>query len=335
MQLLVSTPLHILLVDSFSGRTSVLRAGDGYYYGITYKQDSFVLSHSGGYLGYFNSETFATFTVDHLIQPHQIEWVDDKILVANTGKNCVSVFDDQGNLLHDVYLNEIRWDDKDKGRKGNHFNSVHRSGERVYVVAHNYDRPSEIWELSWPDLNILTNWVTGAAWAHNFWDGEWGIVTCNSKAGTLHEVVTGETLWTPKEKGVLTRGLAVSAEYVFVGRSLHNERKERYWKDGGIWILDRKTLKILDKIMLPGSGDVHEIRLIGVSDECHNDQIIPQDAIANICSVSPVIAWAYRLRQSHRAFRQDVFPLSQIVRTAQMTARWRRSLRRAARKIIA
>lgn len=335
MQLLVSTPLHILMVDPFSGRTSVLRTGDGYYYGITYKQGNLVLSHSGGYLGYFNRETSPASTVNHLTQPHQIEWVDDKILVANTGKNCVSVFDDQGNLLRDVYLNEIRRDDKDKGRKGNHFNSIHRSGVRVYVVAHNYDRPSEVWELTWPDLNIVTTRVSQAGWAHNLWDSEWGMVTCNSKAGTLHEVISNETLWAPKEEGILTRGLAVSEEYVFVGRSLHNERKERYWKDGGIWVLDRKTLKTLDKILLPGSGDVHEIRLIGVLDECHNDQIIPRDALANICSVSPIIAWAYRLRQSHQAFRRDVFPVSQIVRTAQMTARWRRSLRRATRKVIA
>jgi len=279
-------------------------------------------------LGYFNIDISPVYTVDHLTQPHQIEWVDDKILVANTGKNCISVFDGNGNLLRDVYLNEIRWDDKDKGREGNHFNSVHKSGEQVYVVAHNYDRPSEVWELTWPDLQIVTNRVSRAGWAHNVWVNEWGLVICNSKAGTLYEVLSGETLWTPKEKGVMTRGLAVSDDYIFVGCSLHNERKERYWKDGGIWIVDRKTLTTIDKITIPGSGDVHEIRLVGVPDECHNDQVIPLAKLSSIRNVSPLIAWAYRLRKSHPTFRRDIFPVSQVVRTVQMTARWQRSLRR-------
>ncbi|MBU0512078.1 MAG: hypothetical protein KKD28_02385 [Chloroflexi bacterium] len=328
MFLLVSTPLQILLVNSASGQTSVLRAGDGYYYGITYKEGTLVLSHSGGYLGYYNERDAPIHTTDHLIQPHQIEWVDDKVLVANTGKNCISVFDEKGHLCRDVYLNEICWDDKNKGRMGNHFNSVHKSSDRIYVVAHNYHRPSEVWELSWPDLEVVGNTVSRAGWAHNFWANEWGWVTCNSKQGSLQDVSTGETIWASNEEGVMTRGLAVSEDHIFIGYSLHNERKERYWKNGGVWIVDRKTLKTVEKILFPGSGDVHEIRLVGVPDECHNDQVIPLERLDSIRSLSPLIGWAYELRKTRPSFRRDVFPVSQLVRTTQMSVRWRKSFQR-------
>ena len=33
----------------------------------------------------------------------------------------------------------------------------------------------------------------------------------------------------------------------------------RYWTTGGVWIVDRKTLKTIDKIILPGSGEVREV----------------------------------------------------------------------------
>ncbi len=329
MFLLISTPLHILLVDPSSGKTTILRTGDGYYYGITHKNGTTILSHSGGYLQYFRDNADPVQTIDHLIQPHQIEWVGDQVLVANTGKNCISIFDEKGNLCQDVYLNEIRWDDKDKGRKGNHFNSIHRTEDRISVVAHNYERPSEIWELTWPELQVVGNKASQAAWAHNLWVCEWGQVTCNSKHGSLMEVSTGETIWSSETPGAMTRGLAASQDYIFIGYSMHNERKERYWKNGGVWVVDRKTLKTLDKIIFPGSGDVHEIRLVGVPDGCHNDQVILLHQLNNIRRVSPLIAWAYKLRREHPSFRQDVFPISQFVRAVQMTARWGRSIRRA------
>lgn len=328
MLLLVTTPLQVLLVNPSNGETSVLRTGDGYYFGVTHHSGTIVLSHSGGYLQYFTADSRPIQTIDHLIQPHQIEWVDDYVLVTNTGKNCLSVFDPFGNLVRDVYLNEIRWDDKDGDRRGNHFNSVHKIGEKIFVVAHNYARPSEIWELTWPELEVANNYATRAAWAHNIWLGEWGLVICNSKGHSLYEVNTGEDIWRDGDDTTITRGLAASEDYIFVGQSIYAERKERYWKSGGIWILDRKTLTTLERIPLPGSGDVQEIRLIDVQDDCHNGEVIQAEYLTGLHQISKFIAAAYRLRMKYPFLQKNLFPVSQLVRTAQMTARWKRSLQR-------
>jgi hypothetical protein len=336
MQLLISTPLHLLLLDPITRETSTIRSGDGYYYGITVKNHQIVLTHTGGYLQYFHDRTKPCMTVSNLVQPHQVEWIDDKVVVANTGRNCLSIFDAVGNFCEDVYLNSIHFDDKEKNRSGNHFNSVHREGDKIYVVAHNYDRPSEVWILSWPDLRVLNHISTGAGWAHNIWIGEYGTVICDSKNGGLYEVSSDQTIWRSDRQPVMTRGLAVSPDYIFIGRSLHNRRKERFWKDGGVWILDRRTLRIVDDISLPGAGDVHEIRLIGSTDACHNDQVFSFEDLALLKSVSPMVQLAYGLRKSYPSLRRDFFPMSQVVRGAQIVRRWWFSrLRRSGKTINA
>jgi hypothetical protein len=326
MQLLVSTPLHILLVNPQTNSAKTLRTGDGYYFGITFKGEAIALTHSDGPLQIYAPGEQPRVSPGVLMQPHQAEWIEDKILVANTGHNCVSVFDELGQHLKNVYLNEIHWDDKDAGRRGNHFNTVHREGEFVYVVAHNYARPSEVWQLSWPELAVINNWVTTAGWAHNYWECEHGRLICNSKDGSLYEVSSGETIWHSGETNVMTRGLAATDDYIFIGYSSYNERKMRYWKTGGVWIVERKTLRTVEKLLFPGIGDVQEIRLVGVPDACHNDEILQPESLSHILRSSLVVNAALHLRKKYPVLQQDLFPFSQLVRAAQMSTRFRQRL---------
>jgi hypothetical protein len=323
MHLLISTPLQIIALDLNTRSPSVIRAGDGYYFGITHHLGTIVLT-TADFLQFFRTNSSPCHSAERLMQPHQIEWVGDRILVADTGHNCLAVFDSQAKLLNRVYLNDIKEDDKDRGRLGNHFNSVHKAGNRVYVVAHNYERPSEVWELTWPDLEIIGNSVTKAGWAHNIWPGEMGLVICDSRNGSLFEVTTQETLWKSPDKHAFTRGLAVSQELIFVGGSQYQERRERFWKTGKVWIVDRKTLKNLDEIVLPGSGDVQELRIVDDMDDCHNGETIGMAAVEAIRRKSTVIQTAYRLRQSFPKLQRDIFPISQLVRGVQFFPRWRK-----------
>jgi hypothetical protein len=326
MQLLVSTPLQILLVDTDSGQTSTVRAGDGYYYGISCNEETLALTHFTGYLGFYSNNKI-TQSVDHLDDPHQVEWVgDDCLLVANSGRNCVSVFDSQGKLQQDVFLNDIRIDDKNN-RRGNHFNSVHKVGDRVFVVAHNYEKPSELWELSWPDLQVEKVWPSSATWAHNVWFSEIGLVTCNTKGGSLFDIYTQKNIWKSDDELVLTRGLAVHKDHIFVGCSTFTPRKHRYWTTSSICILDRNTLQTIDKIMLPGSGEIREIRIVGYHDECHNQQIIKGSMIDQIKMISKPVDIAYQLRKTNANLQKDVPVLSQIVRFRQIITLWNRRIK--------
>lgn len=321
MLLLVSTPLHILQVDTVTGDVKVIRSGDGYYYGVTCSEDQIVLSHSGGSLQYFSLKGHNVHTIKHLIQPHQLEWIDNCVVVTNTGKNRLSIFDNNGDFDKDVFLNRITWDNKDGERIGNHFNSVHKVNERLYVVAHNYDRNSEIYQLNWPELEVIKITTSVANWAHNYWSCEWGELICDSKNGSLYEMSSKNTVWSTNEENSITRGLAATASHVFVGSSENCGRKERPWTTGTIWILDRSSLRTIDKIVLPGSGEIREIRLIDAHDDCHNGYILTHNHISKIQRNSLFIDFMYKLRKKFPTLRRDIFPISIPVRAAQLLSR--------------
>lgn len=304
------------MLDVESGRLAELRSGDGEYYGVTWSSSAVFVGHSridnegllthedvlatgrGDAVGYDAEGRTVARTPKRLLLAHQMEWVNDRLLVVDTGRERLSIYAAEGSLVGDVALGDLGWDRGPGGQVGHHFNSVHRDRDRVWIVAHNHGRPAELWELSWPDLEIVQVHVTDATWAHNVWDGDAGLVTCDSGAGTLHEVRSNRAIWRATEDGAITRGLAVGADYVFVGHSEYGGRGERRSNDGGLWLLDRKTLTTIEKIQFRGSGCVNEIRLLDGHDECHNGE--PFDdrllgGLARIGAGGDEVAWGGRV----------------------------------------
>jgi len=304
LRLLVATPLYLLLLDLESGHTSELRSGDGEYYGLTWRADALLVAHSnvsneellaheqlvdadrGEVASYAHDGAVLGRTPRRLLLGHQIEWVEDRLLVVDTGRERLSAYAADGTLIRDVSLGEHGWDRDPDGRLGHHFNSVHRSGDRVWVVAHNHDRPSEVWELTWPALEVVDVHVTSAGWAHNAWEGSLGLVICDSRSGRLHEVRSGETIWAAEE-GAITRGLAVSADHLLIGRSEPSGRHGRLVSDGGLWVVDRKTLATVEQFRFPGRGCVNEIRLLDGADECHNGEPFDSSLLAGLSRPHP------------------------------------------------
>lgn len=298
--MLITTPLHIFLFDARSGNLTKLRSGDGEYYGLTWSHDAVLVGHShvnneellthkdlaaagrGDVASYGADGHVVARTLGRLLLAHQIEWTDSRLLVIDTGRERLSAYGVDGCLIGEVVLGSREWDRGPDGSLGHHFNSLHRNGDRMWVVAHNYANPSEVWEFSWPALQLVDIHVTGAAWAHNIWDGELGLVTCDSRFGRLHEVRSGEAIWAADEDDVITRGLAVGADHLFVGRSEFGERGERLVNAGGLWIVDRKTLTTVERLHFPGIGCVNEIRLIDGPDECHNGEPFDDRLLAGL-----------------------------------------------------
>jgi hypothetical protein len=300
IRLLITTPLHIFAFDSESDRLTELRSGDGEYYGLTWTRGAIFVAHShvsnedllthedlveaerGEVVSYMADGRVLARTPQRLLLTHQIEWADDCLLVVDTGRERLSAYAADGTPLRDVALGELAWDRGPNGHLGHHFNSVHRSRDRVWVVAHNHDRSSEVWELSWPELEIVKVHVTTAKWAHNSWDSALGLVICDSYSGRLHEVHSGQTLWTANEEGAITRGLAASPTHLFVGRSEPGGRGERRVNDGGLWVIDRATLATVEQFRFPGSGCINEIRLLDGHDECHNGEHFDDRLLAGL-----------------------------------------------------
>lgn len=244
--------------------------------------EDLVIADRGEVASYAADGCVLARTSPRLLLAHQIEWTDDRLLVMDTGRERLSVYAADGELIRDVTFGDRAWDKGPGGELGHHFNSVHRSGDCVWMVAHNHERPSEVWELSWPELELVDIHVTAAGWAHNLWDGALGLVICDSRSGRLHEVRSDESIWAPDEKGVITRGLAVGDEHLFVGHSEFGGRGDRTVNDGGLWVIDRATLTTVERFRFSGSGCVNEIRLIDGLDECHNGEPFDEQLLVGL-----------------------------------------------------
>ena len=297
MKALVSTPHFILECDLVTRRVEVLESGRGEYYGISWSPDgaSLALSRSGldnsglaSLESYANSEVGfltigATRTWRFLSAPHQLEWVDaDCILATNTGRNALArvAVADHGIVLH--RYGDSLWDRlTPAGREGMHLNSVTRKGDRVFVVAHNFDKGARILELAWPSLEKVAEWPTPLVGVHNLWvmpEGRW--LVCASGAGSLADARSGEEVWSGARQGY-TRGLAASGGLVVVGHSeVTPQRHVRTASESGLWLVDRATWQTLDFIPLGYFGGVNEVRIHDEPDECHHGAVLRPDALA-------------------------------------------------------
>jgi len=288
MKLLVTTPLYLLLIDLDHRHIQPIEFERSEYYGISWKpngQDLY-LSHSGldneslvdiatyarsetGWISYGKSQT-----TKFLSQPHQITCAPDgRIVCTNTGRNCVTVIDlVRPSYFQEARISENRWDRISPGQQdGDHLNSVFFHGDRLYVIAHRFNRGSCLAEFSYPDLALLSTRPCGdRRQLHNIWvTDEMQMIACDSAAGALIELNTDRVLWT-SGLPIYLRGLAATETIVILGESGRTKRDLRRTSVSGLWVLDRQTWKALDYLCLGPYGAVNEVRILDEPDLAHN-----------------------------------------------------------------
>lgn len=289
MRILFTSPNWLSVFDFESGQMARLADQPREFYGISGSEGRLVLSHSNidcatlishddyrkstlGMLSILDGRDCA-FTVPELLQPHQIECLGEYTLCTSTGHDSIVIFD---GLMRQrrVYPTSACWDIGPGEKRGHHFNSIHVNGGMVYVVSHNHDRDSTVWIFEWPSFALVDVLPTRTEWAHNVWVQDDDLIVCNSKAGSLYSVRERQDIWSVEGGGYVTRGLAANDSYVIVGLSSLSPRADRKENDSGFAVIDRKTMKMLDKFMFPQNGVVHEIRLLDELDLCHGTGIL-------------------------------------------------------------
>lgn len=286
MKALVSTINHLLYVDLTSKAIKVVESHRPRYYGISWwgNSDYPVLSHSGiagedmktfaefvhseqGYLS-FGEKQSSTF----LSCPHQILCAPNGwIIAANTGRNRVTVIDPVTEFYKELRVNDINWDRMgDVKLIGEHFNSVFIRNERLYVLAHGFDRQSYVLEYAFPACELISRHdIPSFSGLHNLWIDDRGrMVSCHSKAGELIDIKTGVTVW--KGAGSYVRGLAVTTDSIIVGDSEQSGPQSGTISQCGLWLVDRKTMKTQDYLPLGMFGGCREVRILDVADEAHH-----------------------------------------------------------------
>lgn len=298
MKLLLSTPKYILHHDLQNNKTDVLDNGRGEYYGLTWNSygDRLAFSYSGientsliTLEDYAQSEQGGLYiggrkTWTFLSQPHQIQWIDNYILVANTGRNTLSRYSIEDEGVKHFWLSDVRWDRLKKGgEEGGHFNSLCFKNGCVYIAAHNFSKGSYVLELEWPTLQVLRRVdAKFSAGIHNIWvtdDDQW--IVCDSEVGALRDIKSREVLWCNNFQGYV-RGLASSNNVIIVGHSERlADRTRRLYSETGIWVIDRKTWRTLDYINMGAFGTVHDVRIYDFEDECHHSTVLQSGTFAD------------------------------------------------------
>lgn len=283
--LLVTTPKFLLKYCPDTRQTWVLETGRSEYFGASWfaGDETITLSHSGldnsrlqTAMDYMLSEVGflsngASTSERFLSAPHQIRCLENDLIAAtNTGRNCLSIVDRKNWSIRQYRFSEFLWDRYGSSEQvGSHYNSIEFKNDRLYVLAHNFKKGSYTLEIEWPSMTLIQTFQHESSGMHNIWIRDDGShIACDTMNNGLIDLASGRMLW-QTEARALTRGLAATAQRIFVGGFENSAREMRTKSETGIWEIDASTMRSTDYHWIGAYGSIHEIRILDQHDLCH------------------------------------------------------------------
>lgn len=199
---------------------------------------------------------------------HQIDFIDLDLYVTNTYDNSILIYKNASSIkkLHWRKYDEIVYPNGklNRGRKSsnyNHFNSIFRYKNQIYLTAHNETKKtkktSEIYTLKTTDHSVLSKEEIKGSNCHNIYINNNEKMFCNSLEGTLN--INGKDIIS--HKNIFTRGLSISDKYLILGGSeIEPNRLKRDETNGYIYIYDSK-LSLKQTISIQNT-QIHEINML-------------------------------------------------------------------------
>lgn len=190
---------------------------------------------------------------------HQILFYDDRLWVVSSGCNSVYIVGRVWGTDDEVWYPNPKapYNEERDTKDWNHFNSIWINGDRLYLVAHNFERNSELWKFTYPEREFVTKFPAYTD-AHNVFIESRSLIMSSSD----------------NEGGSYGRGLAVSDTHIVMGESGYlDDRRERMERANGyVIVYDREWNE--EKRFLVGKGEVYDIRITDTMDYAHNGIIL-------------------------------------------------------------
>ena len=244
------------------------------FYGITKIDDYFYTFHQTGMHGNIISfKLINNKAIDIKIRiqglsrgVHQIDFIKNNLYVTNTYDNSILVYNNlqnKKNIYWKDYNNIIYPNGKlSNGRKSsnyNHFNSLFKYKEDMYLIAHNETKKtkklSEIYTIN--SLNIKKKDQLDGSNCHNIYVNNTTQIYCKSLEGILS--INREDVI--HHKNIFTRGLSITSEHILLGGSdIQTNREKRGETNGYIYIYDSRLNLILTIIIK--NTQIQEIKMI-------------------------------------------------------------------------
>lgn len=301
-KLFVSSALCLSMVDTETEEivnlNKILGLNDVYTYGLTWNWNTLFVGcqyrqpKTGFFIRRYDRELNRLPDInlgrDVFRDVHQIQWMHGKLWVVSSAFNNVIIIDYpfyRGTVGADNVGKYTVWspnpDKPDTQYKKshhkedwNHFNSIWFEDLKVYLVAHNFDRGSEIWQFSYPELELENKWKS--KWkSHN-------VARINGEIYNLGPDEEGAMEFEKdgKVKYGFGRGLAVSmsgfdvckphTDKIYIGASQYipDREKRKEAKTGNVYVYNNKFE--CEKMIKMPCGEVREIRLIEKFDKAHH-----------------------------------------------------------------
>lgn len=201
---------------------------------------------------------------------HQVDFYQDQFLIPHTDFNQVLSF-----KIKDLLASKEPLSIKSAifhpiaAEPFSHLNSIYASEDTWFLVAHNFSwktgKDSEVIRY-FPKTQASTRETLPAHSAHNYipWKGEY--LFCDSDRGRLFH--GNQVLF---EANAFFRGLSINRDYIFLGGSdICFDKNERRSQNSYIYIIDHAG-SLCAKVVLPGLGDLYEIRQFSEVDFANSD----------------------------------------------------------------
>lgn len=264
---------------SSDGTSKTLDTGLGLYYGLSWDKNNIYLAHRKASK---TSDLPAVSVLDKNFKRvgqlegdfsdiHQIYHDGSKLYTTVTKYDSIGVWDGKKYEL-------VNW--TGKREDSCHMNSIWCDSEgNKWICYHNFTkkfgRLSSRVVMRSPDLSTeLASYDLGKD-IHSCFVLDGNLYVGNSGLGELlvYDLETSEVKGI--QLGDWTRGLAVNEEVIVVGASKFSEKRERLLGDARIFLLDRKSLEVLDERVVERAGAVLDLRIADGIDYAHNGITFP------------------------------------------------------------
>lgn len=198
---------------------------------------------------------------------HQIDFIENKIYLADTHNNNITVLSQHGVVECKIFPNRVHTSNRPNHNTDSqyycHYNSVFGHAGNIYVLAHNETsktgKVSQVYAIDQKNYECsieLPEIICGGN-SHNILLHNGHFFICDSLNGNF--LCDGQTvLDTP----YFTRGLAMNKEYIAIGCSEWAERFNRNETKGFIYLINHQ-FEMVKSYELGQLGQVYDIRLLG------------------------------------------------------------------------
>lgn len=279
MNLAVSTRYGVWKVNTGSGKVTPLvdiGAPEKYMpFGITWNDKNMFVAVRGRpagnpeFINVYNKRLELVTRIGmgraDLSDLHQILWHDGLLWIMSTGYNKVISWHRDGSFLEWDPNKNVPENVEDGGRlprDWNHFNSIYFTDSSCYLAAHNFKRPAEIWQFSYPRLE-LKDIIPWGHEIHNVFKVGGKLYALES-SGIGQEVRGGFKI----PQFGYGRGFAMSERF-FVGVSKREGDREYRRQNEKSSIFVFKGNYEFEKELVIDKGEIYEVRILDKPDKAH------------------------------------------------------------------